>query len=921
MESERPDPDQLLAEVKAAAAREQRGRLKIFFGASAGVGKTFSMLAAAQALRRAGTDVVVGLLETHGRAETAAMLEGLELLPPLLLDVRGTMVKEFDLDAALKRRPALLLVDELAHTNVPGARHPKRWQDVDELLAAGIDVYTTLNVQHIESLNDVVGQITGIRVNETLPDTFFETADEVELIDLSPDELLKRMREGKVYVPQQAERALANFFKKGNLIALREMALRQTADRVDAQMREYRDEKAIAPVWAAGERIVVAIGPDRRGEQLVRAAKRLADSIDAEWHAVYVETPPLLRLPQAERTRILGYLRLAEQLGAKTVVLSATTVAEELVAFAHEQNATRLIMGRPTRTGWRRVLFGSVVDTVTASLSGLDLQLVGDTDRGRVGTTGFADQLARTKAYLGIDESKPVSRKMRWPAYAAAAGICAVTTALAWLLFGRFEATNLVMVYLVGVLVVAYRFGRGPAIAASVLSVALFDFLFVAPLYSFAISDTQYLLTFAVMLLVGLTISNLTASIRLQARVAQHRQARTEFLYTMTRELSRAGGLEDVVTIAVQHVARVFEAQAVVLIPNAAGTIAYPQAPGIYGSYHGADLGIARWVYANRVAAGLGTNTLPGAEALYLPLAAAHKLVGVLAVLPSRRERLLIPEQRHLLETFAAQIAAAAERVQLAADAAKLARQAETESLRNSLLNAISHDLRTPLAVLVGASSSLLADADRLSDGARRELAATVHDEATRMTALVNNLLDMARLESGAIALAREWTPLEEIVGSVLVRLREPLAAHPVTVALPPELPLLNVDSVLVGQLLANLLENAAKYTPSGAPIEIAAQILPGRVAVEVADRGPGIPEGEEEKLFDKFYRLQREAAQSGVGLGLAICKAIVAAHGGTIRAANRSGGGAVFRFELPAGEPPRVEPEAEVRVAPGTTP
>jgi two-component system sensor histidine kinase KdpD len=921
MESERPDPDQLLAEVKAAAARAQRGRLKIFFGASAGVGKTFSMLAAAQALRRGGTDVVVGLLETHGRAETAALLEGLELLPPLMLDVHGTMVKEFDLDAALKRRPALLLVDELAHTNVPGARHPKRWQDVDELLAAGIDVYTTLNVQHMESLNDVIGQITGIRVNETLPDTFFETADEVELIDLSPDELLKRLREGKVYVSHQAERALANFFKKGNLIALREMALRQTADRVDAQMREYRDEEAIAPVWAAGERIVVAIGPDPRGERLVRAAKRLADSIDAEWHAVYVETPRLLRLPQAERNRILGYLRLAEQLGAKTSVLSAPTVADELLAFVHDQNATRLMMGRPTRTGWRRLLLGSVIDAVTARLRGLDLQLVGDPDRARLAGAGFADQLARTKAYLGIDQSKADSRKVRWPGYAAAAAICAVATALAWLLFGRFEATNLVMVYLVGVLVVAYRYGRGPAIAASVLSVALFDFLFVAPYYSFAISDTQYLLTFAVMLLVGLTISNLTASIRLQARVAQHRQARTEALYTMTRELSRAGGLDEVVMIAVQHVARVFEAQAVVLIPNAGGSITYPHASGIYGSYHGADLGIARWVYANRVSAGLGTHTLPGAEAVYLPLNAAHKLVGVLAVLPSRRERLLIPEQRHLLETFAGQIAAAAERVLLAADAAKLARQAETESLRNSLLNAISHDLRTPLAVLVGASSSLITDDQRLSDAARKELAATVHDEATRMTALVNNLLDMARLESGAIALAREWTPLEEIVGSVLGRLRDVLAAHPVKVTLPADLPLLHVDPVLLGQLLANLLENAAKYTPRGTPVDISARVLPGRIAVEVADSGPGIPAGEETKLFDKFYRLQREAAQSGVGLGLAICKAIVAAHGGTISAANRPGGGAVFRFELPAGEPPKMEPEPDARVATGTTP
>ena len=921
MESKRPDPDELLAAVKAEAARERRGRLKVFFGASAGVGKTFSMLAAAQALRRAGTDVVVGLLETHGRAETAVMLEGLEQLPPLMLDVKGTPVKEFDLDAALKRHPTLLLVDELAHTNAPGARHPKRWQDVDELLGAGIDVYTSLNVQHIESLNDVIGQITGIRVSETLPDTFFETADEVELIDLSPDELLKRLREGKVYIPQEIERALGNFFKKGNLIALRELALRQTADRVDAQMREYRDEKAIAPVWAAGERIMVAIGPDERGEQLVRAAKRLADSIDVEWHAVYVETPRQLRLPQAERDRILGYLRLAEQLGGKTTVLSAANVAEELLAFAHSQNATRLIMGKPTRTGWQRLLLGSVVDAISAHLRGLDLQLVGDPERGRLVGGGFADQLARTKAYLGIDESKAASSKLRWPGYAWAIAICGVATALAWLLFSRFEATNLVMVYLIGVLIVAYRFGRGPAIVASVLSVALFDFLFIPPYYSFAVHDTQYLLTFAVMLLVGLSISSLTASIRLQARVAQHRQTRTEALYTMTRELSRASSLDEVVTIAVQHVARVFEAQGVVLIPNAAGTITYPQAPGIYGSYHGADLGVARWVYANRVAAGLGTNTLQGADALYLPLAAAHKLVGVLAVLPSRRERLLIPEQRHLLETFAAQIAAAAERVQLAADAGKLARRAETESLRNSLLNAISHDLRTPLAVLVGASSSLVDEAGRLSDAARRELAATIHDEATRMTALVNNLLDMARLESGAVALARQWTPLEEIVGGVLVRLKDTLASHSVRVNLPPDLPLLNVDPVLLEQLFANLLENAARYTPAGTPIEISAQALPGRIAVEVADRGPGIPAGEEARLFDKFYRLHREAAQSGVGLGLAICKAIVSAHGGTISAANRAGGGAVFRFELPAGEPPSVEPEPDARVGTGIAP
>ena len=909
MQKQRPDPDQLLAELKEQEAHAARGRLKIFFGASAGVGKTFAMLASAQALRRGGTDVVVGLLETHGRAETAALLEGLEQLPPLMLDVQGAPVKEFDLDGALKRHPALLLVDELAHTNAPGARHPKRWQDVDELLGAGINVYTTLNVQHIESLNDVVGQITGIRVSETLPDTFFETADEVELIDLSADELLKRLKEGKVYIPQQIERALDNFFKKGNLIALRELALRQTADRVDAQMREYREEKAIAPIWAVGERIVVSIGADNRGEQLVRSAKRLADALDAEWHAVYVETPSLLRLPQAERNRILGYLRLAEQLGAKTAVLSGASIADELLTYVQNNNVSKLIMGKPRRSGLKRWLFGSLVDTVTDRLRGIELQLVGDPDLERhVGA--FSDQLARTKSYLGIDETKPASRKQRWPSYLAAVVISGVATGLSWLLFGRFSPTNLVMVYLVGVLVVAYRYGRGPAIVASVLSVALFDFLFVEPYYSFAVTDTQYVLTFIVMLLVGLVISNLTASIRLQVRVAQHRQARTEALYKMTRELSRANDLDEVLSIAVQHVSTVFEAQAVVLMPGVSGTIAYPQAQGIYGSYHGADLGVARWVFANRIAAGLGTHTLSGAEALYLPLLAAHKLVGVLTVLPARPDRLLIPEQRHLLETFASQIATAIERIQLSAEATEFARKAETESMRNSLLNAISHDLRTPLAVLVGASSSLVADDARLSDEAKRELVLSINEESKRMSTLVGNLLDMARLESGTVELARQWTPLEEIVGSVLSRLEAMLTEHPVSVALPPDLPLVNVDPVLIEQVFANLLENVVKYTPRGTTVEISARKVGPRIAVEVADSGPGIPAGEETKLFDKFYRLQREAPQSGVGLGLAICKAIIVAHGGTISAANRPSGGAVFRFELPAGEPPTVEAE-----------
>ena len=824
MVDQRPDPDALLARVQEEAARQHRGRLKIFFGASAGVGKTFAMLEAAQAKRAQGVDVVVGIAETHGRTETAALLEGLEVLPRRPIERRDVRLWEFDLDGALARKPALILVDELAHTNAPGSRHTKRWQDIEELLAAGIDVYTTVNVQHLESLNDVVAQITEVRVRETVPDAVIEEADEVELVDLPPDELLQRLKEGKVYLPQQAARAIENFFRKGNLIALREMALRRTADRVDEQMRDYRREHAIEEVWPVAERILVCVGPDAEAERLVRAGKRMADAMRAEWLVVSVETPDLLRLPEAERNRRIDILRLAEELGGETVTLGGPSVAQEVLNYARTRNVSKIVVGKPTnRSRWRRLLGRFTVDEIIARSGDIDVYVIS----GEAEEAAFMRQnplLARSRAYFDISAASRSAVAKKRIGYPVSVVIMAVCTLIAWFLKPRFELTNLVMVYLLGVVVVSLRFGRGPAALASVLGVAAFDFFFVPPYFSFAVTDTQYLVTFGVMLLVGLVISNLMASVRLQARVAGHRERRTAALYAMSRELAVTRNRDEMLKIAVRHVSEMFESQTVVLLPDEKGRISHPTGEGIYGSLHGADLAVADWVFGHRVPAGLGTNTLAGNEALYLPLLGSSGPVGVLAVLPVNARRILLPEQRHLLEAFAGQIALAIERVHLATEAQTAQLRIETERLRNSLLSAISHDLRTPLAVIAGSASSLAEGAATLDAAARRELSQTIYDEAQRMNGLVGNLLDMTRLESGALQLNRQWYPLEEIVGTVLNRMSKRLGKEQVSVRLPPDLPLLNIDGVLIGQVLVNLLDNALKYAGPQTPIEISAE-------------------------------------------------------------------------------------------------
>ena len=906
---QRPDPDALLERVQRAENRRRRGRLKIFFGASAGVGKTFGMLLAARERRAEGLDVVAGYVETHKRAETEQLLQGLEILPSRLVEYRDTQLREFDLDAALKRRPALILVDELAHTNAPGSRHPKRWQDVEELLEAGIDVYTAINVQHIESLNDVVSQITGIPVWETVPDAVLEEANEIELIDLPPDELLQRLKEGKVYLPQQAERAAQNFFRKGNLIALRELALRRTADRVDAQMRDYRDDHAIQDVWQVKERMLVCIGPGGTAENLVRAAYRLAQLLRAEWIVVYVETPKLQSLSREQRDAILRTLKLAEELGAETVTLSGHKLSDEVIAYARTRNATRIVLGKPSLSGWKRWLLGSMVDTIVRQARDIDIHVVGK-ESNFLSQAGANPYFSRSRLYLGLasEEQRPL---FKWrEGYSWALAATAICTAIAWLMLDRFDLANLIMVYLLGVVVVAARYGRGPSVLSSFLNVMLFDFCFVPPRFSFAVSDTQYMVTFAVMLLVALVISSMTARIHQQVRIAGLRERRTASLYAMSRELAATRGEDNIVRIAVKHVAEVFEAQAVVLLPDATGIIVYPKGEGIAQSCHGSDLSVAQWVYDHEQMAGQGTDTLPGGDVVYLPLKAASGMIGVLALLPLNPTRLALPEQQRLLETFTSQIGLALERVRLAAEAQSAQIKMETEQLRNALLSAISHDLRTPLAAIVGASSSLVRDGERLDQHARHELGLTIYDEAMRMSGLANNLLDMARLQAGAVVLNRQWQPLEEVVGGALAGLSSRMVNHPVSVRLPHDLALVEIDSLLIERVFANLLENAVKYTSPGTPIEISAVSGPNELVVTVSDKGAGIPAGEEQRIFDKFHRVASEGNQGGAGLGLTICRAIVEAHGGRIWADNLSTGGAAFHFALPLTEPPLIEQE-----------
>ncbi|AKM43883.1 DUF4118 domain-containing protein [Burkholderia contaminans] len=937
----RPDPDQLLDKLQRDEEKQRRGQLKIFFGASAGVGKTYAMLQAARQRLQEGVDVVVGIVETHGRSETAALLDGLDVLPLARIDYRGRTLAEFDLDGALARQPQLILVDELAHSNVQGARHLKRWQDVYELLDAGIDVYTTVNVQHLESLNDVVGAITGIRVWETVPDRVFDAADEVTLVDLPAEELLERMRDGKVYLAQQAERAVRNFFRKGNLIALRELALRRTADRVDAQMREYRADRSIQRIWQARERLLVCVGPGPEAPTLVRAAARLAASLKADWIAVYVETPRLQRLPDARRQRTLDALKLAAELGAETATLAGADAVAALIGYAKVRNVSKIVAGGSPKVGLVRRFVRPFGENLAERAGDVDLMLIraSASDEARAAPLDARARDWRDAfAQFGTHRSPPRH-------YVYAAAICAAITVVASLVSERLDLTNLVMLYLLGVVFSAVRLGRGPGVLQSFLSVAAFDYFFVPPRMSFSVSDTQYLLTFFGMLLTSLVISHLTSTLTRQASVAQRRERRTGAIYAMARELGAALTTEQIVEIGSRHVGEVFRARVAFLLPDSADKVRQKiEEPDAAVTLTGADLDsdVGQWVYDQQKPAGRGTDTLPATAALYLPLKAPMRTRGVLAVASREPRELEVPEQQRMLDAFAAQIALALERVHYVEIARDALVNMESERLRNSLLSAISHDLRTPLTTIVG-FSSMLANGRAAAQGgdtaaaerfAQREgeLVEAIHDEALRMTGIVTNLLDMARLQAGSLQLKRQWSLLEETVGAALAACKRVLARHPARVVLPADLPLLQMDAVLMERLFTNLFENAAKYTPADTPLDIGAERviddgLPF-VRVLVDDYGPGLPAGMETRIFDKFTRGEKESATPGIGLGLAICRAIVEAHGGKIGALNRTAPdghvtGARFWFTLPVETPPAAPavPDDEPEVPGASSP
>lgn len=890
----RPDPDELLKRVHAEEANAKRGKLTLFFGAAPGVGKTYAMLEAARAEKILERDVVAGVVETHGRYDTSALLLGLELLPRRKILHRGVVLQEFDIDAALARKPGVLLVDELAHTNAPGSRHLKRWQDVEELLEAGIDVFGTLNVQHIESLNDVVAQITGVIVRETVPDAVLERASEVRLIDLPPDELLERLQQGKVYLREQAARATDNFFRKGNLIALRELALRQTAARVDADMQSYRQIHGIERTWAAGERILVCVSPSPASARLVRAARRMASLGRAGWIAVYTETPKSIRMSAADRERVAQHLRLAERLGAETATLNGEDAAETILAYARSRNVTRIVLGKPTHPRWRDLFRPSFLEQMVRASGDIDIHVIS------------GEGASPSEPPRAAEKSVPWTTSGHLLAAVAAV---AATTTVSWFAFGQGQLPDVVMIYLLGIVLVAMRFGYAPSLLAAVLSVVAYDFFFVPPYLSFAVSDLRHITTFGVMFFVAIVISHLTRRIREQAQAARGRELRTATLYAMSRELADTRGSELLMTVAARHLHEVFGCTTALLRPGEGGALLASAVGGeLTFTPAEKDVGVAEWVLRHSRPAGLGTDTLPSARALYIPLLASRGCIGVLGVRPTDPQSFVDPDQRQLLETFAGQLATALERTELATAAQQAQLQVQTEQLRNALLSSVSHDLRTPLAVITGAASALGDEVVTTASG--RELVDTISSEAGRLNRLVRNLLDMTRLEAGALRIQKEWQPLEEVVGAVLERLGDQLQGRPVTVNLDPLLVLL--DEVSIDQVLTNLLENVIKYTPAGSPIEINARRVEGGMEVEVADRGPGIPAGEEELIFEKFHHAAK--GQGGVGLGLTICRGIVAAHGGRLHVENRVGGGSAFRFILPiVGEPPQVSDHGSV--------
>ncbi|HEV2186569.1 MAG TPA: sensor histidine kinase KdpD [Stellaceae bacterium] len=892
----RPSPEALLD----AAAREGRGRLKIFLGAAPGVGKTYEMLLSAQAKEREGVDLVVGVVETHGRRETEALLVGLEVIPRHEVDYKGHRLTEMDIDAILKRRPQLVLVDELAHSNAPGSRHPKRYLDVEELIAAGIDVYTTLNIQHVESLNDVVARITRIRVRETVPDSILDGADDIEVIDLSPDDLIQRLNEGKVYVPHQAERAVRHYFQPGNLTALRELALRRTAQRVDDQLLSHMQAHAIAGPWPAGDRVLVCVSEAVNTPELIRYARRAADRFHAPWTAIYVETTRTQRLTDTEHDRIADYLRLAERLGASTITIPGGKIADEVVAYAEANNITQIVIGKSDRSRWFEMIHGSVVHDLVRKTGPISVHVI----------SAEADE-APAKPVA----TRPHPQPFNLLAYTSSAGAVLLALGVASLIERFVGLQSVSLVFLMAVLACAVAWGLWPALFACLLSVLAYNFFFLPPLYTLTIADPENVVALFFFALVALIVSNLTAATRTQIVSARGRAKATAELYAFSRKLAGIGTLDDLLWATAFQVSSMLKVSTVLLLPDqAAKSLTLASAYPPEDTLDEADMAAARWCWEHNHPTGRGSDTLPGGKWLFLPLRTGSGTVGVMGI---EREVLLTPDEHRLLDALADQVAVAIERISLARGLAEARVSAETERLRAALLTSVSHDLRTPLASIIGTVSSLRSYADKYDEADRDELLATLEGEAERLNRFVGNLLDMTRLESGAIEFKLDLVDVGEIVGAAMERAGTILSEHRVEISIAPDLPMLRLDAMLFEQVLFNLLDNAAKYAPPGTRIDLKARQDGDAVAIEVVDEGPGIPPDDLERIFDKFYRVQaQDRRRAGTGLGLAICRGFIEAQGGRIEAHNRHDrSGAILSLRIPVPEHSEIhEPAAAHR-------
>jgi two-component system sensor histidine kinase KdpD len=869
-----------------------RGRLRIFFGAAPRVGKTYSMLEAGRAAHAGGIDLVIGHVETHGSVETQRLLQGLVCLPSLETHDRGLHCAEFDLDAAFERHPAILVVDNLAHTHVQGdcrrQRNQTRWQDVDELLAAGITVWTTVDVGHLEGSAGFVAKITGFPQRDSVPDRFFDEADDIDLIDISLQDLRARLAHERVGRSTPEPGDAATEWGDEMLLALRELSLRRMADRLNADARSSRQPQPIATPSSPRNRLLVAVAVDEQAEALLRAGKHLADALAAEWSVAYVETPFTIQHGEAALNRRAHIFRFAESLGARTVTLDGRSVAEALAEYARLQNITRIVIGKPSSTGIGNFFPFSTASRLMRAGSGFDVSVI-ECPSSRAG---------ESPGSAAIAPQKPV-----WGNYLAAFGISLACTSLAAVMYPYFELTNLIMVYLLGATITALKTGRGPASAAAVVNVLAFDFFFVPPRYSFAVTDLQYVVTFGVMLAVALVIATLVASVRTQTQVAVTRERRTALLYAMSEELVSTRSIDELAEVAVKHLAETFASRTVVLFPDGNGRLRYPTGSPGGDSLRGADLSIAQWVYDHGEPAGLGTDTLQSADESYLPLRGSQRALAVLVVQPLHRRRLFMPEQRQLLETFAAQIALTLERARLQEEAQRSRISAETEGMRNTLLASISHDLRTPLAVIEGASSALSDPAMHFNEEARRSLLARIASKSREMTTIVSNVLDLMRLQSGQLSLRLDWVTIDDLVNSALLRQATQLIEHPIELRFATELAPVRVDGSLLLQVFVNLLENVVKYTPAGTPVIISGVPEGPFLRITFDDAGPGLPPGDPERVFAKFHRGNEEGSTGGAGLGLSICRAIIAAHGGEITACQRPGGGARFSFTLPMPE------------------